>query len=82
MLGIWSLLGLHVLVWVLARDIAYYLLSYLNVAVGLLGIYRLAHALRLPHLALIGFVPVQPLRQSCARVIMTAIPPSWVCSAP
>ncbi len=34
------------------QDIAYYLLSYLNVAIGLLGVYRLAHALRLPNLAL------------------------------
>ena len=34
------------------RDSAYYLLSYLNVAVGLLGVYRLAQALRLSHLAL------------------------------
>ncbi len=33
------------------RDAAYFLLSYLNVAVGLLGVYRLAHALRLSHLA-------------------------------
>ncbi len=100
MFSIWSLLGLHVLVWVLARgiadsnldhyadmlenyawgqnmawgstkhpplfawvtglwfdifptrDIAYYLLSYLNVAIGLFGVYRLAHSLRLPNLAL------------------------------
>ncbi len=34
------------------QDTAYYLLSYLNVAIGLLGVYRLAHALRLPDLAL------------------------------
>jgi len=98
--GIWTLLGLHVLVWVLVRgvtdsnldhyadmlenyawgqnlawgstkhpplfawvtrlwfdvfptlDTAYYLLSYVNVAIGLLGVYRLALALRRPDLAL------------------------------
>ena len=98
--GIFGLLGLHALVWVLAHgiantnldsyadmlenyawgqnlawgsakhppffawvtgvwflifptiDTAYYLLSYLNVAIGLLGVYRLAQALRLHSLAL------------------------------
>ena len=34
------------------RDTAYFLLSYLNVAVGLGGVYHLAQALRLPKLAL------------------------------
>jgi len=33
------------------RDLFYFLLSYVNVAIGLLGVYRLAQALRLPHLA-------------------------------
>jgi hypothetical protein len=98
--GVWGLLGLHVLVWMLAHGIAdsnldgyadmlenyawgqnlawgsakhpplfawvtglwfvvfptldsfYYLLSYVNVAVGLLGVHRLAVAVRLPNLAL------------------------------
>ena len=100
MYGIWSLLALHALVWVLAHsiantnldsyadmlenyawgqnlawgsakhppffawvtgawfsifpttDTAYYALSFLNVALGLLGVYRLAQALQLQSLAL------------------------------